>query len=401
VPGVDDVLRDRLAQLAVGFGANVQPGQTLIVNAEVGRERVARAISDAAYRAGARHVEVAYTDAFVRRARIEHGSDESIGFAPDWQLERLRQMGDQHVALITLEAALDRAATEGLDVARLGADQSPVRQEYLKLVADRLINWCIVACPTPEWAEQVYPELDDGEALERLTGDLAHMLRLDAEDPVAAWSTRFDRLTEVAGRLTERRLEAVHFSGDGTDLTVGLLPSSRWLAAAFETAEGIPHRPNLPTEEIFTTPDPRRADGTVRSTKPLLVEGALIEGLRVRFEDGRAVEIDADSNGEVLRARAGRDDGASRLGELALVDGEGRIGVLDRVFYSTLIDENAASHIALGNALTQAVGDEADVSQANRSSIHIDFMIGSPEVDVDGISGGDRIPLLRSGQWQI
>jgi aminopeptidase len=227
------------------------------------------------------------------------------------------------------------------------------------------------------------------------------MLRLDAEDPVAAWSTRFDRLTEVAGRLTERRLEAVHFSGDGTDLTVGLLPSSRWLAAAFETAEGIPHRPNLPTEEIFTTPDPRRADGTVRSTKPLLVEGALIEGLRVRFEDGRAVEIDADSNGEVLRARAGRDDGASRLGELALVDGEGRIGVLDRVFYSTLIDENAASHIALGNALTQAVGDEADVSQANRSSIHIDFMIGSPEVDVDGISGGDRIPLLRRGQWQI
>ena len=398
---MDDVLRDRLAQLAVGFGANVQPGQTLIVNAEVGRERVARAISDAAYRAGARHVEVAYTDAFVRRARIEHGSDESIGFAPDWQLERLRQMGDQHVALITLEAALDRAATEGLDVARLGADQSPVRQEYLKLVADRLINWCIVACPTPEWAEQVYPELDDGEALERLTSELAHMLRLDAEDPVAAWSTRFDRLTEVAGRLTERRLEAVHFSGDGTDLTVGLLPSSRWLAAAFETAEGIPHRPNLPTEEIFTTPDPRRADGTVRSTKPLLVEGALIEGLRVRFEDGRAVEIDADSNGEVLRARAGRDDGASRLGELALVDGEGRIGVLDRVFYSTLIDENAASHIALGNALTQAVGDEADVSQANRSSIHIDFMIGSPEVDVDGISGGDRIPLLRRGQWQI
>jgi aminopeptidase len=398
---VDDVLRDRLAELAVGFGANVQPGQTLILNAEVGREQVARAISDAAYRAGARHVEVAYTDAFVRRARIEHGSDESIGFAPDWQLERLRQMGEQHVALITLEAALDRAATEGLDVARLGADQSPVRQEYLKLVVDRLVNWCIVACPTPEWAEQVYPELDGREALERLTGDLAHMLRLDAEDPVAAWSTRFDRLTEVAGRLTERRLEAVHFSGDGTDLTVGLLPSSRWLAAAFETVEGIPHRPNLPTEEIFTTPDPRRADGTVRSTKPLLVEGALIEGLRVRFEDGRAVEIDADSNGEVLRARAGRDDGASRLGELALVDGEGRIGALDRVFYSTLIDENAASHIALGNALTQAVGDEGDVSRANRSSIHIDFMIGSPDVDVDGLSGGDRIPLLRSGEWQI
>jgi aminopeptidase len=398
---VDDVLRDRLAELAVGFGANVQPGQTLIVNAEVGREAVARAIADAAYRAGARHVEVAYSDAFVRRARIEHGSDESIGFAPEWQLERTRQLGEQHVALITLEAALDPAATAGLDAARLGADQSPVRQEYLKLVVDRLINWCIVACPTAEWAAQVYPELADGSALERLTEDVAHMLRLDVEDPVAAWASRFERLTEIAGRLTERQLDAVHLRGEGTDLTIGLLPSSRWLAASFETAGGIPHRPNLPTEEIFTTPDPQRAEGTVRSTKPLLVEGTLIEGLRVRFEDGRAVQMDADSNAEVLRARAGRDEGASRLGELALVDGEGRIGKLDRVFYSTLIDENAASHIALGNALTQAVRDEADVPRANRSSIHIDFMIGSPEIEVDGLAGGERIPLLRKGEWQI
>jgi aminopeptidase len=398
---MEEQLRRRLAELAVGFGANVQPGQTLIVNAEVGREQVARAISDAAYRAGARHVEVVYSDAWVRRARIEHGSDESIGFAPEWQIDRIRALGEEHVALITLEAALDPAATAGLDPARLGADQSPVRQAYLRLVVDRLINWSIVACPTPEWAVQVYPELDADAALDRLTADIVHVLRLDAEDPVGAWASRFDRLDEVTRRLNEHRLDAVHLRGDGTDLTIGLLPSSQWLSASFETVGGITHHPNLPTEEVFTTPDPARADGTVRSTKPLLVEGTLIEDLRVRFEGGRAVSIEAESNAEVLQARAGRDDGASRLGELALVDGEGRIGALDRVFYSTLLDENAASHIALGNALTAAVADEADHPAANTSSIHIDFMIGSPEIEVDGIAGAEHIPLLRRGEWQL
>jgi aminopeptidase len=395
------LLTQRLADLAVGFGANVQPGQILVVNAELGREQLARAISDAAYRAGARHVEVAYSDAWVRRARIEHGSDESIGYAPQWQIDRIRRMGEEHVAVITLEAALDPAATAGIDPARLGADQSPVRQAYLRLVVNRLINWCIVACPTPEWAAQVYPELDSAAAYDRLVSDISHVLRLDAEHPVETWTERFERLSEVAQQLTERRLDSVHFRGEGTDLTIGLLPSSRWLCASFDTAEGITHHPNLPTEEVFTTPDPTRADGTVRSTKPLLVEGSLIEGLRVRFEGGRAVEIDADANAEVLRARAGRDEGASRLGELALVDGEGRIGALDRVFYSTLLDENAASHIALGNALTAAVADEAEHPAANTSSIHIDFMIGSPEVEVDGLAGGERVPLLRNGEWQL
>ena len=398
---MDDLLRDRLAELAVGFGANVQPGQILVVNAEVGREGVARAISDAAYRGGARHVEVVYSDVWARRARIEHGPDDSIGFAPQWQIDRISRMGEEHVALITLEAALDPAAMAGLDPARLGADQSPVRQAYLRLVVDRLINWCIIACPTPEWAAQVYPELEAGAAYDRLVADVSHVLRLDDEHPVEAWASRFSRLSEIAQRLTERRLDAVHFRGEGTDLTIGLLPSSRWLSASFETVEGITHHPNLPTEEVFTTPDPAQAEGTVRSTKPLLVEGTLIEGLRVRFEGGRAVSIDADANAEVLRARAGRDDGSSRLGEVALVDGEGRIGALDRVFYSTLLDENAASHIALGNALTAAVADEADHASANTSSIHIDFMIGSPEIEVDGIAGGERVPLLRRGEWQL
>jgi aminopeptidase len=402
VHAVQDQLIDRIAELAVGFGANVQPGQTLVVNAEVGREHLARAVAAAGYRAGARYVDMRYADAFVRRARIEHGSDESIGFAPSWQIERTRQLGEQRVALITLESAIDPAATEGLDPARLGADQSPVRQEYLRLVVERLINWCIIACPTQTWASKVHPSLPLDEAYDQLCDQLAHVLRLDEDDPQAAWRQRQATLDGICARLTERRFDAIHFAGDGTDLTVGLMPSSCWMAASFSTAEGIQHHPNLPTEEVFTTPDPQRTEGVVRSTKPLDIEGSLLTGLTVRFEGGRAVAIDADQNADVLAGRAGRDDGASRLGELALVDGEGRIGKLDTVFYSTLLDENAASHIALGNALLEGVESQADREAANTSSIHIDFMIGSPEVEVDGVErDGTRVPVLRGGEWQI
>jgi aminopeptidase len=399
---VDDLLTERLAELAVGFGANVQPDQIVMVTAELGREPLARAVAAAAYRAGARYVDVTYSDAVVRRAKIENAPEEAIGYAPPWHVERMKQMGEQRVAVISLEAALDPAATDGLDPARLGADQSPVRQAYLRLVMERLVNWCIIACPTPEWAARVHPDLPDDQAFELLSQQIARVCRLDEDDPVAAWQTRFDRLTEISERLGEHRFDAIHFSGDGTDLTVGLLPSGEWACATFTTADGIPHHPNLPTEEVFTTPDPRRTEGVVRSTKPLNIEGTLVTGLTVRFEGGRAVAIDADGGAEVLRGRASRDEGASRLGELALVDGEGRIGALDTVFYSTLIDENAASHIALGNGLGHVVKDERDKQQVNSSSIHIDFMIGSPEIDVDGVNDdGARVPLLRGGEWQV
>ena len=307
------------------------------------------------------------------------------------------------MAVISLEAALDPAATDGLDPARLGADQSPVRQAYLRLVIERLINWCIIACPTPEWAARVHPDLPVDQAFERLSQEIARVCRLDEDDPVAAWQTRFDRLTEISERLGERRFDAIHFSGDGTDLTVGLLPSAEWACCdASPPQTASEHHPNLPTEEVFTTPDPHRTEGVVRSTKPLTSRARWSTGLTVRFEGGRAVAIDADGGAEVLRGRAARDDGASRLGELALVDGEGRIGALDTVFYSTLIDENAASHIALGNGFGFVVKDERDKQQVNSSSIHIDFMIGSPEIDVDGVNDdGARVPVLRGGAWQI
>jgi aminopeptidase len=248
----------------------------------------------------------------------------------------------------------------------------------------------------------VHPGLPPEEALDKLWEQIVHVLRLDTPDPVAAWRERADQLVVAADRLTEQRFDALRFSGPGTDLTVGLLPSSRWQAARFETIDGIEHMPNLPTEEVFTTPDPLRVDGVVRSTKPLWLAGQIVSGLTVRFEAGRAVEIDAEENGELLKTYAARDEGAARLGEVALVDREGRIGALDTVFFDTLLDENAASHIALGSAYLFTVEDEADHERANDSQIHIDFMIGGNDVDVAAITkGGDEVPVLRDGRWQI
>jgi aminopeptidase len=218
---------------------------------------------------------------------------------------------------------------------------------------------------------------------------------------VAAWRERADLLVAIAERLTQRRFDAVRFDGPGTRLTVGLLPTSRFMAARFQTIDGIEHMPNLPTEEVFSAPDPQRVDGVVRATKPLVVGGSIVSGLEVEFREGRAVRIDADEGADVLRGYAARDEGASRLGEVALVDGDGRIGKLETVFFDTLLDENAASHIALGESYEFTAG-ETDFERLNHSSIHIDFMIGGDDVAVTGTTAeGDEVPVLRGGAWQL
>jgi aminopeptidase len=272
----------------------------------------------------------------------------------------------------------------------------------MKVVNDRTINWVVAPAPTEAWARFVHRDLEPADALAKLEEQLVHIMRLDEEDPAAAWRERVAAIADAAARLNERGFDAIRFRGPGTDLRVGLLPSSTWTGGAMDTVDGISHIANVPTEEVFTAPDPQRVDGEVRATKPLVVGGTTIEGLRVRFEDGRAVEITADKGAEVLEAMTRRDEGAARLGEIALVDREGRIGPLDTVFYDTLLDENAASHVALGAAYELTVSDDADKQRINRSDIHVDFMIGSPEIDVDGIlPDGSEVPVLRDGAWQI
>ena len=276
--------------------------------------------------------------------------------------------------------------------------------ELFKVVDDRSVAWTVSPFVTEGWARLVFPELEPPEAVEALWRDITHVCRLDEPDPVAAWRHRLEEIWQVASRLDGLDLDALRFVGPATDLAVGLLRSSRFAkdGGLSTTRFGVKHVPNLPTEELYTTPDPERTEGFVTSTKPLDVGGAIVQGLRVRFDGGRAVEIDADANAEALRRRCATDEGAARLGEVALVDGKSRIGRLGRTFFNTLLDENAASHIAFGDAYASPIGDPADLPRINESDIHIDFMIGSNDVTVSGVTrAGDELPLLVGGAWQI
>jgi aminopeptidase len=386
----------------VGFGANVQEGQIVSVTCEPGKEPLTRAIAESAYRRGAKFVDVQWFDPWVKRARVAYAPEDTLEFVPDWYGKRILALGEARAARIALAGATAPGLLEDLDPVRAGMDRLPAVKESGKVVNDRTTNWSIIPCPTVTWAKLVFPDLPEEEALAELEDRVAHVLRLDEPDPIAAWRARADTLASVAARLTERGFDALHYNAPGTDLTIGLLPGGEWDAARFETVDGIEHMPNLPTEEVFTTPDPQRADGHVTASKPLvLTDGTVVRGLKVRFEGGRAVQIDADTAQDTMRTITAHDSGAARLGEVALVDREGRIGKLDTVFYDTLLDENAASHIAFGQGFPFLIDDEHR-DRTNESQIHIDFMIGSLEMTVTGItSSGERIPVLEHGNWLI
>jgi aminopeptidase len=396
-----ETLSERLAELAV-FGANVQPGQFVAITSYIGKEDVTRRIARCAYEHGAKYVDVLYFDQWLKRERVLHAAEDTLDFVPPWMRERLFYLSDEHAARISLSGPHAPKALDGVDPARAGRDLSPSLPETGEVVNRMTTSWCIVPVPTRPWAQLVYSDLDVEAAFEQLWEDIAHVCRLDEEDPAEAWLARAAELKSNAQRLTDRRFDAVRLHGPGTDLTMGIFSSARWVAGDLETVDGRRHSPNIPTEEVFTTPDPERVEGYVSATMPLELSGSIIEGIRVEFEGGRAVKIDADSGVDLLRSVVAQDEGATRLGEIALVDGEGRVGPLGRVFYDTLLDENAASHVALGGGYEHPVDDPTEVARVNQSNVHVDFMIGSPQLDVDGIThDGSTVPLLRDGAWQL
>jgi aminopeptidase len=401
---VNEGLLDRYAELIVGFGANVQPDQVVAVEAAPEAAALVHRIVRLAYERGARYVEVAYFDPLVKRIRAETAAEDSLSWVPPWLGRRMLDLGELGAARIVLSPIVSPGLLTGIDPARASRDRLPGLKETLKLVDERSVAWTISPFATEAWAKVVFPELEPAAAVDALWRDLEHVCRLDELDPIEAWQQRIGEIWQVASRLDELELDALRFVGPGTDLTVGLLPSSRFAkeGGSATTRAGIRHVPNLPTEELFTTPDPERTEGVVTSTKPLDVGGSLVTGLRIRFEGGRAVEIDAEANAEALRQRCATDEGGARLGEVALVDGASRIGRLGRTFFNTLLDENSASHLALGGAYSHPIADPADLPRINASEIHIDFMIGSDEVAVSGVThAGDEIPLLVGGAWQI
>ena len=400
----DDQRLEAYARLAVQVGLNLQPGQTLGINALIEHAPLARAIAREAYKTGAGYVDVFFTDQHVRRAHIEQASEDKLGYSPPWLVRRLKEFGEIGGALVAISGNPEPELFADLDGERVGrARMREVAEASLELT-DGLCNWTIVAYPTEGWAQTVFGEPD----VERLWDAVGQAVRLDQPDPVGAWREHIGRLQERAASLNERRFDHLRYRGPGTDLTIGLHPDSNW-QAALDESNGIEHVANMPTEEVFTTPDWRRTEGTVRSTLPLQIQGNIVRDLEVRFENGRAVEVKAASGEDVMRTHVATDEGAAQLGEVALVDGHSAVGKTGLVFYDTLFDENASSHIALGAAIVQAVPGAHDLSAeertakgVNQSSIHTDFMIGSNELEIDGVTkDGQAVPILRNGDWVL
>jgi aminopeptidase len=392
------------ARLAVQVGLNLQPGQTLGINALIEHAPLVRAITREAYAAGARYVDVLYSDQHVRRAHIEQASEDQLGFSPPWLVRRAKELGEIGGAACAITGNPEPELFSDLDGERVGKARMRELAEASLELTDGLCNWTIVAFPNEGWATTIFGEPD----VERLWEAVGQAVRLDQPDPVAAWREHIVRLQRRAETLNERRFDHLRYRGPGTDLTIGLHPDSNWLAALDESI-GIKHVANMPTEEVFTTPDWRRTEGTVRSTLPLQIQGNIVRDLEVRFEAGRAVEVKATSGEDFMRTHIATDEGAARLGEVALVDGHSAVGNTGLVFYDTLFDENAASHIALGASIVQALSWAHDLSHdervergVNHSSIHTDFMIGSNELEVDGMTAdGEAVPILRNGDWQL
>lgn len=386
-----------LAELAVAVGVNVQPGQHVEVTGETGHLEIVRAIVEAAYARGAEFVDVEIVDPVVQAARIGAAPRQSLTHVPRWEAERVRDLAARGGASILVTGPTFPHLFDELDPRRVAlASQGPSAQWR---DAAREINWTIVPAATEGWAAELRPQLPIDEAMSALWADIAHICRLDTLDPSAAWRERLAALRERAAWLTERRLRAVRFEGPGTDLTIGLIDEARWERAEMRTPGGIEFVPNLPTEEVYTTPDSATVHGHVRLTRPVVIGGRRIADAGLRFHEGRVVEVEGPPEAEALREFVARDEGTARLGELAVVDADSRVAHLGQTFGEILLDENAASHIALGYGFPALV-PSGSRQTANASDHHLDLMIGSPEVQVTGIDrDGKEVPLLRDGVW--
>ena len=400
---------DRLAEVAVRVGLGIAPGQEMVMTAALDAVPLARLITQHAYKAGASLVTSLLADEQSALYRFRYGSDASFDAAPAWLYEGMAaayRSGAARLAIAGNDPSL-LSKEDPEKVSRVNRATSKAYRPALELIARHEINWTICACATPAWAAAVFPDLPQDEALARLWKAIFAASRADQPDPVAAWKEHDANLHARAESLNEKRYSALHFRGPGTDLRVGLADGHLWLGGGTTAQNGRYCIPNMPTEEVFTTPHKDRTAGHVTSSKPLSYQGTMIEGISVRFEGGKIVAANAATGNQVLQRMIETDEGARKLGEVALVPHSSPIAASGLLFMNTLFDENAACHIALGQAYSTCLKDGDSLTPeelasrgANTSLIHVDWMIGSGKIDVDGITAaGNSEPVMRAGEW--
>jgi aminopeptidase len=398
----------RYADAIVRASLGIEKGDTFVVNGEPEHRELLVAIAESAYRAGARFVDVVTGDPLVMRARLLHGSDDALGALSPWALRRFREASAPHGALAQITGDGEANYLDGVPPQRIATDYSR-RAKKLDFMRRAQLNmharWIIAGWPTEHWAGQVYPELEPLDAKRRLATDLLRFCRLTEDDGngTTGWTKHLRTLTRRSARLTKLGLSRLELRGPGTELDLGFVEGTRWLGGFETLVDGRRLASNMPSEEVFTSPDARQTTGTFHCTFPLSFRGRLIHGLRGEFSNGRLVRLEADSDDErdFVASFIDTDRTGRRLGEVALVDASSRIGQTGRIYYNTLLDENAAAHIAFGSGFG-GTRTKTPARGVNQSAIHLDVMIGGPDLEATGFDArGRRVPLIHEGAWQI
>ena len=404
-----DGLLSKYADVVVRVGLNLRKGQRLLLRGILDDAPLMRKVTESAYKAGAIYVEPIYSDERITRIRFEHADPETLTEVPSWMVARYEEYYERMDAELAIQSS-DPELLAGIDPDLIAKNRKAVMQKFEPLRKyENTTNWCVVSTASPAWAKKVFPNVPVKEAVEKLWEEIFASCRIYEADPVAAWMDHREKLQKYRDYLNAQKFTALHYRSPGTDLTIGLPEKHLWQGAQAEFKNGITGIPNLPTEEVFTTPHKDKVDGTVTSTMPLNYGGVLVEGISLTFENGRAVKVNAKKGEETLKKLIETDENAGRLGECALVPNSSPISQRKILFYNTLFDENASCHIAIGNSYRDTIVGGEDMTDeefaaagGNKSLVHTDFMIGSDKLDIDGINpDGSRTPVFRAGEWAV